>query len=91
MIRITKRFYDDHVERDLEAPAVLRSSKRYYWIDTEDKDFVELHTDAIFYRGMWLDGAFDSYLKPICMSAHQLITAYEKSAPIGVDIRVESV
>ena len=83
VIRITKRFYDDHVERDLEAPAVLRSSKRYYWIDTDNKNFDELHADAIFYRGMWLDGAYDSYLKPICMSAHQLIVSFEKSASIG--------
>lgn len=83
VIRITKRFYDDHVERDLEAPAVLRSSKRYYWIDTDNKNFDELHEDAIFYRGMWLDGAYDSYLKPICMSAHQLIASFEKSAYIG--------
>jgi hypothetical protein len=79
MIRITKNFYNDHIERDLEAPAILRESKRYYWIDPEDANFAELHADAIFYRGMWLDGAYDSYLKPICMSAHQLITAYEMS------------
>lgn len=77
VIRITKRFYDDHVDRDLDAPKIIRSSKRYYWIDTKDKNFVELHADAIFYRGMWLDGAYDSYLKPICMSAHQLIAAHE--------------
>jgi len=83
VIRITKRFYDDHVERDLEAPALIRESKRYYWIDTSDENFNELHTDAIFYRGMWLDGAYDSYLKPICMSAHQLITSFEMSTPNG--------
>lgn len=79
IIRITKRFYNDHIERDLEAPEPVRESKRYYWIDTKDKNFAELHADAIFYRGMWLDGAFDSYLKPICMSAHQLCVAFEKS------------
>lgn len=80
IIRITKRFYNDHIDRDLEAPEPVRESKRYYWIDTEDKHFDELHADAIFYRGMWLDGAYDSYLKPICMSAHQLITSFEKSS-----------
>jgi hypothetical protein len=83
MIRITKHFYNDHVERDLEAPAIIRASKRYYWIDPNDPRFEELHADAIFYRGMWLDGAYDSYLKPICMSAHQLIAAYEKSLQRG--------
>lgn len=80
IIRITKQFYDDHIERDLEAPYPIRVSKRYYWIDTEDTHFAELHAYALFYRGMWLDGAFEAYLKPVCMSAHQLCTAVEKVA-----------
>lgn len=78
VIRITKSFYTDHIERDLEAPAVLRSSKRYYWIDTEDEHFAELHSDAEYYRDMWLMGGFEKELRSICMSAHQLCVAFER-------------
>lgn len=79
IIRITKRFYNDHVDRDLSAPDILKESKRYYWIDTSDENFNELHSDAIFYNEMWLEGAYDPELKPICMSAHQLIASFKKS------------
>ena len=34
MIRIPKRYYDDHVEcADEESPAVLRETKSHYYVD----------------------------------------------------------
>ena len=48
-IRIPKRFYDDHVERDLPAPIVIKSTTKHYWIDSVGKAVVELLDDAEFY------------------------------------------
>jgi hypothetical protein len=49
-IRIPKRFYNDHVARDLKAPAVIRKTKQHYIIDaTPSSAFDELLSDALFY------------------------------------------
>ena len=48
MIRIPKRFYDDHAERDLESPAILKETARHYWI-AADQHLAELLSDADFY------------------------------------------
>ena len=48
MIRIPKRFYDDHCERDLEAPEILKETKAHYWI-AADQHLAELLSDAEFY------------------------------------------
>lgn len=49
MIRIPKRFYVDHIERDLEAPAVLKETKSHYWIDGLSPYLDELLSDAEHY------------------------------------------
>ena len=50
MIRIPKRFYDDHVERDLEAPEIIKETKRHYYINKYPSDYLaELLSDAKYY------------------------------------------
>ena len=49
LIKIPQRFYDDHVERDLPAPDVVRETSRHYWIDAESEHLQELLNDAEFY------------------------------------------
>ena len=49
MIRIPKRFYDDHAERDLRSPAIVKETARHYWI-AADQNLTELLSDAEFYR-----------------------------------------
>ena len=49
IIRIPRKFYDDHVERDLEAPEPVRENSRSVWIDTDHPDFAELVSDAKYY------------------------------------------
>jgi hypothetical protein len=46
---IPKRFYDDHVERDLPAPPVLYTTARLYVIAGDDPTLAELLDDARFY------------------------------------------
>ena len=49
LIKIGKRFYDDHCERALPAPTVVKSTKRHYWIDASNSALPDLLEDADFY------------------------------------------
>jgi hypothetical protein len=48
-IRIPKRFFDDHAERDLDTPAIVRETKAHYIIRANDPFIDELRDDAEFY------------------------------------------
>jgi len=52
MIRVPRKFYDDHVDRDLPAPGILRSTKTHYYIDALSRDLDELLDDAKYYTEM---------------------------------------
>ena len=69
-IRIPQRFFDDHEERDLPAPEVVKWNKRHYWIDANSEHLAELHADAFFYSDFqhW-DFEFGSRLWGLCVSA----------------------
>ena len=45
-IKITKLFYDDHVDRDLPAPAIVRETKRHYFIDANSEHLDDLLTSG---------------------------------------------
>lgn len=66
-IRVPRKFYDDHVERDLPAPGILRSTKTHYYIDALSRDLDELLDDAKYYVEM------EKYMHPdyrgLCRSA----------------------
>ncbi len=63
LIRIPKKFYDDHIGRDCEAPPVVKETKRHYYIDSAPCDAMEdLYSDALHYcdcasNGWSFDGA----------------------------------
>lgn len=48
-IRIPRRFYEDHRERDLPTPRAIKETKRHVWIDPHDEDALELLSDARYY------------------------------------------
>ena len=52
-IRIPRRFFDDHTERDLPAPAILKRNRTHYWIDANSADLAELLNDAEHYADRW--------------------------------------
>lgn len=55
--KITKRFYIDHVERELPSPDIIRETKRHLYIDaTENEKMAELRGDAEFYAEPYVDG-----------------------------------
>jgi len=69
-IRIPKVFYDDHYERGLPAPPVVRETKRHYFIETVGTPALrELMSDAELYARGGYDwcyvGAARSLLKAI--------------------------
>lgn len=45
-VRIPRRFYEDHLWRDLPTPIALRETKRHVWIDSEDEAVIDLLSDA---------------------------------------------
>ncbi len=49
-IRIPRRFYDDHCERDLPAPSIIKTTKAHYWIDAHSESLAELLSDAEYYE-----------------------------------------
>lgn len=49
LVRIPKRFLDDHAERDLDTPKIERSTSTHYWVNTEDPALDELVSDAEHY------------------------------------------
>lgn len=66
-IRIPRRFYDDHVDRDLEAPEVLKATKSHYWIDALSPHLDELLSDADYYADSV--GDMERHLFGLCKSA----------------------
>ena len=79
LIRIPKRFYQDHVERDLEAPAIVRQSKGHYFIDATSEHFDEFSSDASFYADpACFDFEFGSHLASLILSARATERAIEK-------------
>lgn len=46
LTRIPRTFYDDHVNRELPAPPVVRKTKTHYWIDADHEHAEELADDA---------------------------------------------
>lgn len=76
MIRIPKRFYDDHCERDLDAPEILKETKAHYYISDEPCAALdELVDDAKFYFGEWFHGGAAHCPKGIMLSAKATLEA----------------
>ena len=49
LIKIPKVFFDDHYDRELPAPEVVKETKSNYWICKTDENLQELLNDAEFY------------------------------------------
>ena len=49
LVRIPRRFLDDHEERDLDTPEIVKSTKAHYWIRKDDPALPELVNDAEYY------------------------------------------
>ena len=73
MIRIPRKFYDDHEERQLDTPKALRETKTHIWIDRADPVLPELLSDADFYSEIY--GLDLETARWICPAARALLKA----------------
>lgn len=48
-MEVPRYFYDDHVSRELPAGRVLRTTRRYAWVELNESEFAELLSDARHY------------------------------------------
>lgn len=69
LIKIPKRFFDDHRERDLDTPRVMKATKSNYWISKNDPAISELISDAEYYVEIGELGAFDKWMFGLVRSA----------------------
>lgn len=49
LIRLPRRFVDDHADRDLDTPVFVKESARFVWIRPDDPALPELVSDAEYY------------------------------------------
>ena len=49
LIKLPKRFFDDHADRELPTPEVVSETARYYVVDRADPALPELLSDADYY------------------------------------------
>ena len=77
-IRIPRKFYDDHVERDLGAPSILRVTKYHYFIDALSPYLEELLSDAEYYLSMikYMDAEY----RGLCRSATATVKAIKEAS-----------
>lgn len=68
-IRVPRKFFDDHVERDLPSPKILRETKNHYFIPKNDEAVSELLSDADYYAEMRRLGGLEPGLGGLAMSA----------------------
>jgi hypothetical protein len=74
LIRIPKRFLDDHLERDLPTPEIVRETSLHYFIASGDPAIGELIEDARHYA----DG-LDEAPRGIVMSARATLRAIRQA------------
>lgn len=78
-VKIPRRFYDDHTERELPAPGILKSTRTHYWIDALSPDLAELLEDAEFYSSDAIDAAAFPELFGLKSSARATAAAIRKA------------
>lgn len=77
LIQIPRRFFDDHMERDLDTPEIVKSTRTNYWIRSDDPAIPELRGDADWYTDRFGPGESCPGLR---VAAHALLRALDKGA-----------
>lgn len=77
LIKLPKGFFDDHCERDLDTPEVVKETDRHYWVCKNDPAIKELKDDAEYYIDIWNAGGWEKYLFGLIQSAKATLKALE--------------
>ena len=78
LLRLPRRFFIDHLERDLPTPDAIKENAFSVYVWSTDPNLPELIDDAIYY---WSEGDFDGWAddaKIICRAAGRLLKSFEK-------------
>jgi hypothetical protein len=76
LIRLPRKFYDDHAERDLPTPIAIRSNSQSVWVDSIDANLSELLNDAEYYADKDMRSGFCQDSREWCYAAERLLNAY---------------
>jgi hypothetical protein len=74
-MKLPKTFFDDHSERDLETPEILRVTQHHYIVDPADPALDELLEDAEHYSF----GGFVEGYEYLVSSARATVKAIKQS------------
>jgi|TARA_B100000902_G_C27089623_1_gene803153 hypothetical protein len=77
LIKLPKRFFQDHKERDLDTPTIVKENNRNVWVNANDPHLAELKSDADYYSLMWDMGSFDKWVFGIARSAKATVKAID--------------
>lgn len=80
LVRIPVVFYEDHLDRVLPTPTVIKSTKRNVWIDLNDPCTAELLDDAEYYAG---PGGPDNCSRGLVASARATVRAIKAAQESG--------
>ena len=83
LIKIPQRFFQDHAERDLDTPEIIKMTSTHYWIKADDPHITELYQDAKFYAKPWIDSVPGDGLWGIVVSARATKRALDKANVSG--------
>jgi hypothetical protein len=77
LIKLPLTFFQDHEERDLETPAVVKATKTHIFVDARDPALDELLSDAMHYADSvaWMGREYFG----LCMSAKATERAIRKA------------
>jgi len=89
-IKIPTRFYDYHRENGCEAPAIVRKTKRHYFIDANSEHLDELLSSAeALHFHSWFDCEFGDSFWGVIRSANATEKAiYKHRGTWGVDVTI---
>lgn len=76
LIKVPHRFFEDHKERDLDTPKIVKATARHFLIDTTDPAFAEFESDARHY-GEGFDLRDQPELFGVFMSARATVKAID--------------
>jgi len=79
LIKIPTKFFDDHEDRDLDTPEVVKFTQKNYWIKADDPHLGELLSDANFYAEPYIDAKPGDYLWGLVVSARATKKAIEEA------------
>ena len=83
-VKLPRRFFIDHMERDLPTPTILRETKSHIFSALDDPHLPELMRDADYYR---YARYFDREYFGLCASARATFNALRAAgiSPKGHD------